>query len=64
MSLVNESRSCPRKRAHLERIVSLVTSGAVKLPQITTYALADAASAHRVSEGRHLRGKLVLLVVR
>jgi len=51
-----------RKRAHLERIVSLVTSGAVKLPQITTYALADAAAAHRVSEMRHLRGKLVLVV--
>jgi len=51
-----------RKRAHLERIVSLVTSGAVKLPQITTYALADAAAAHRVSEGRHLRGKLVFRV--
>jgi len=62
MSLVNESRSCPRKRARLDRTVSLVTSGAVKLPQITTYALADAASAHRLSEGRHLRGKLVLVV--
>jgi len=51
-----------RKRAHLDRIVLLVTSGAVKLPQITTYALADAAAAHRVSEGRHLRGKLVFVV--
>ncbi len=51
-----------RKRAHLDRIVSLVTSGAVKLPQITTSALADAAAAHRVSEGRHLRGKLVFKV--
>jgi NADPH:quinone reductase-like Zn-dependent oxidoreductase len=51
-----------RKRAHLDRIVQLVTSGAVKLPQITTYALADAAAAHRVSEGRHLRGKLVFKV--
>jgi NADPH:quinone reductase-like Zn-dependent oxidoreductase len=51
-----------RKRAHLDRIVSLVTSGAVKLPLITTYALADAAAAHRVSEGRHLRGKLVFKV--
>jgi hypothetical protein len=34
----------------------------VKLPQITTYALADAQAAHRVSEGRHLRGKLVFFV--
>ena len=48
-----------RKREHLDRIVALVTAGAVKLPQITPYALTDAAAAHRVSEGRHLRGKLV-----
>jgi NADPH:quinone reductase-like Zn-dependent oxidoreductase len=51
-----------RKREHLDRIVQLVTSGAVKLPQITTYALTDAQAAHRVSEGRHLRGKLVFRV--
>lgn len=51
-----------RKREHLDRIVALVTSGAVKLPQITPYALTDAAAAHRVSEGRHLRGKLVFRV--
>jgi len=29
------------------------------VPEITSYALADAAAAHKVSEGRHLRGKLV-----
>ena len=51
-----------RDRAHLERIVALVTAGAVRVPAITTYALADAAAAHRVSEGRHLRGKLVFKV--
>ena len=51
-----------RDRAHLERIVALVAGGAVRVPEITTYALADAAAAHRVSEGRHLRGKLVLKV--
>ena len=28
-------------------------------PEITRYKLADAAEAHRVSEGRHLQGKLV-----
>jgi len=48
-----------RDRAHLERLVSLVTSGAVRVPGITAYRLADAAAAHRLSEGRHLRGKLV-----
>jgi NADPH:quinone reductase-like Zn-dependent oxidoreductase len=51
-----------RDRAHLERIVALVTSGAVRVPEITSYALADAAEAHRLSEGRHLRGKLVFKV--
>lgn len=51
-----------RDRAHLERIVALVTGGAVRVPEITLYALSDAAAAHRVSEGRHLRGKLVFKV--
>ena len=51
-----------RDRAHLERLVALVTSGAVRVPKITTFRLADAAAAHRLSEGRHLRGKLVFEV--
>lgn len=51
-----------RDRPHLERIAALVTSGAVRVPEITTYALRDAAKAHAVSEGRHLRGKLVFKV--
>jgi NADPH:quinone reductase-like Zn-dependent oxidoreductase len=51
-----------RDRPHLERVLELVVSGAVALPEITVYPLAEAAQAHRVSEGRHLRGKLVLKV--
>jgi NADPH:quinone reductase-like Zn-dependent oxidoreductase len=51
-----------RDRPHLERVAALVTQGAVPLPAIVEYPLADAASAHRVSEARHLRGKLVLRV--
>jgi NADPH:quinone reductase-like Zn-dependent oxidoreductase len=51
-----------RDRAHLQRIVALLEAGAVVPPPIVTYRLADAAEAHRVSEGRHLRGKLVLTV--
>jgi NADPH:quinone reductase-like Zn-dependent oxidoreductase len=51
-----------RDRAHLERMVELRAAGAVWPPAITRYKLADAAEAHRVSEGRHLRGKLVLEV--
>ena len=51
-----------RDRRHLERVVALVSAGAVKLPEITAFPLAQAAEALKVSEGRHLRGKLVLTV--
>ena len=51
-----------RDRAHLERIVALVTGGAVRVPAIKVYPLSEAAAAHRLSEGRHLRGKLVFRV--
>jgi len=51
-----------RDRRHLERIVALVLSGAVRAPEIKLYPLSEAAAAHAVSEGRHFRGKLVLHV--
>ena len=51
-----------RDREHLDRIVALFNSGAVRVPEITLYQLADAAAAHKVSEGRHFRGKLVFKV--
>jgi NADPH:quinone reductase-like Zn-dependent oxidoreductase len=51
-----------RDRAHLDRIAALVTSGAVRVPEITVYPLSEAAAAHAISEGRHLRGKLVFKV--
>jgi NADPH:quinone reductase-like Zn-dependent oxidoreductase len=51
-----------RDRAHLERMKELYDKGAVWPPAITRYPLAEAADAHRVSEGRHLQGKLVLMV--
>jgi len=51
-----------RDRPHLERMLELLQAGAVWPPAITRYKLADAAAAHRVSEGRHLQGKLVLMV--
>src|SRR5499427_8629700 len=51
-----------RDRAHLERILALLDAGAVRPPTIARYKLADAGEAHRVSESRHLQGKLVFEV--
>src|SRR6266700_5897517 len=54
--------SVGRDRPHLERIVALVAQGAVHPPEVTRYRLSEAVAAHRVSESRHFRGKLVFLV--
>jgi NADPH:quinone reductase-like Zn-dependent oxidoreductase len=51
-----------RARAPLERIATLVAAGAVRPPEIKLYRLSEAAEAHRVSESRHFRGKLVFQV--
>jgi NADPH:quinone reductase-like Zn-dependent oxidoreductase len=51
-----------RDRAHLERIAELYQAGAVRAPHVTVYGLSEAAEALRISEARHLKGKLVLKV--
>jgi NADPH:quinone reductase-like Zn-dependent oxidoreductase len=51
-----------RDRPHLERIAELYRQGAVRVPPVKLYSLADAKEALRVSESRHLTGKLVLKV--
>jgi len=51
-----------RDRAHMGRVAALYLEGAVRPPQIKLYKLSQAADAHRVSEGRHFRGKLVFQV--
>src|SRR5262249_61236153 len=51
-----------RSRPPLERIGQLVATGAVRPPEIKLFPLSQAAQAHRVSEGRHFRGKLVFQV--
>jgi NADPH:quinone reductase-like Zn-dependent oxidoreductase len=51
-----------RDRPHLERILELVAAGAIKIPDITTYALSQAVQAHQLSESRHLKGKLIFKV--
>ena len=46
----------------LDGIGEMIESGRFSLPVAQTFALAEIAEAHRVSENGHLRGKLVLLV--
>jgi len=52
----------PRTRTALERITALHAAGAVRVPEIRPYTLAQAADAHRLSQSRHFRGKLVFQV--
>jgi NADPH:quinone reductase-like Zn-dependent oxidoreductase len=56
--------SPPVKRgtAQMARVAQLVDSGVVKAPEIKLYRLQDAVEAHRLSESRHFRGKLVFKV--
>jgi len=51
-----------RDRPHLERLVELAGKGAVRIPEITRFPLSEAVAAHRLSQSRHFRGKLVLQV--
>ena len=52
----------PRSRKAMERVAQLVTSGAVRPPEVKLFRLSQAVDAHRLSEGRHFRGKLVFQV--
>jgi NADPH:quinone reductase-like Zn-dependent oxidoreductase len=51
-----------RARRHIERIAELFVAGAVRAPEVKLYPLSQAADAHRLSESRHFRGKLVFEV--
>jgi NADPH:quinone reductase-like Zn-dependent oxidoreductase len=51
-----------RARQPLDRIVQLFQAGAIRAPEITLYRLSEASAAHRLSESRHFRGKLVFKV--
>ena len=46
----------------LAQVGELLQSGRFTLPVRQTFPLADVATAHRVGEAGHVRGKLVLLV--
>lgn len=54
--------SVERDQPHLARIGELVTAGAIRVPEISEFALSDAATAHAISDSRHLRGKLVFKI--
>ncbi len=51
-----------RGREPLEQIVHLVATGAVRPPEVKLFRLSQAIEAHRLSEGRHFRGKLIFQV--
>ena len=51
-----------RDRSHLDRLVALFEAGALRVPEVTRFPVSEAATAHRVSQTRHFRGKLVLVV--
>lgn len=52
----------PRSRQAMERVAELYTTGAVRPPAIKLYSLTEAAAAHRLSESRHFKGKLVFQI--
>ena len=51
-----------RDRPHLDRIAALYRAGVVRKPEVTVFKLSDAVEATRLSEARHVRGKLVFKV--
>jgi NADPH:quinone reductase-like Zn-dependent oxidoreductase len=51
-----------RDRPHLERVVALAKSGAVKVPPMQILKLDEVRKAHELSDGRHVRGKLVFQI--
>jgi NADPH:quinone reductase-like Zn-dependent oxidoreductase len=48
-----------RSTERMNRVADLIDAGVIRPPEITVYSLDQAADAHKVSELRHLRGKLV-----
>ena len=62
---VSEADQLRRKgelRVAMERIAQLAVSGAVKAQEVKLFKLSEAAETHRISQGRHFRGKLMFKV--
>jgi NADPH:quinone reductase-like Zn-dependent oxidoreductase len=51
-----------RDRPHLDRVAALYQAGVIRKPEVTLYQLSEAVEATRLSEARHVRGKLVFKV--
>jgi len=51
-----------RDRPHLDRVAALYQAGVIRRPEVTLYKLSEAVEATRLSEARHVRGKLVFKV--
>jgi NADPH:quinone reductase-like Zn-dependent oxidoreductase len=51
-----------RDRPHLDRVAALYQAGVIRPPEVTLYQLSEAVEAQRLSEARHVRGKLVFKV--
>jgi NADPH:quinone reductase-like Zn-dependent oxidoreductase len=52
--------SVGRARHYMERVAELLDAGVVTVPEITKFSLKNAVEAQKISETRHLRGKLIL----
>jgi NADPH:quinone reductase-like Zn-dependent oxidoreductase len=52
----------PRSRQAMDRIAELYAAKAIRPPEVRLYRLSQAAEAHRLSQGRHFRGKLVFQI--
>ena len=51
-----------RSRKAMERIAELIAAGAIRPPELKLFRLSEAVEAHRLSQSRHFRGKLVFQV--
>ena len=51
-----------RSTERMNRVADLIDAGVVRPPEIKVYSLDQAAEAHRLSQSRHLRGKLVFKI--
>ena len=54
--------SVGRDRPYMERVAALLQQGVVTVPELQVFDLKNAVEAQKISESRHLRGKLMLKI--